>query len=71
MKKYRFYLTSGRSFVVTCKDAVISKDSSGAPIFKLIGVSCNKPEFLDPKAVAALVALGPDTPDTGDANDKG
>lgn len=59
MKRFRFYLDNGRSFVVSCKDAHFKHENGMLASFVLDGVDRNKIEFLDTSSVIAVVALGP------------
>lgn len=59
MKRFRFCLDNGRSFVVTCKDAHFVHENNSLTEYVLEGVEHNKIEFLDTSAVVAVIALGP------------
>lgn len=59
MKRFRFCLDNGRSFVVSCKDAHFVHENGCLTEYVLEGVEHNKIEFLDTRAVVAVIALGP------------
>lgn len=68
MKRFRFCLDNGRSFVVACKDAHFVHENNSLTEYVLEGVEHNKIEFLDTSAVVAVIALGAvDGEDKGDA----
>lgn len=69
MKRFRFYLDSGRSIVVTCEDATFTHDDNRLTGFTLVGVKHNNLEFLDKDSIVAVVALGPINDDAEDAED--